>query len=99
MSTGQASGINPTFFDQVAQIAHFFTTYGITFTFGVFGGWKWLLAAFIGSMIYAGVHEFWWDPREENAATRGSDLQDFCFLTAGALVGSCAAIFAIKHLA
>ena len=94
----QGNKISPSFFNQVSQIAHFFTTYALTFTFGIFGGWKWLAVAFIGSMIYAGVHEFWYDPTYENAATRGSDLQDFCFLTAGALVGSCAAIFVIRHV-
>lgn len=75
--------IDPKFFNFVAQVAHFFTTYGIVLTFGKFWHWTGIAIASPLCVAYAALHEFWWDPRHENAVTRGSDLEDFAFLIAG----------------
>lgn len=92
----QAPGtISASFFNMVSQIAHFFATYAITFTLWIWS-WRVGLAAFLGCLVYAAVHEFWYDPHFENAATRGSDLEDFFFLCAGALVGLALGI-ALRH--
>lgn len=88
--------ISPKFFDQVAQIAHFFALYALNFTFVAFFGFKWLWLAFVLSLLYAVIHEFVYDPLEENAATRGSDMRDFIFLMLGAATGE---IFAILLVA
>jgi hypothetical protein len=80
--------ISPKFFNQVAQIAHFFAMYALTFTLAVFFGARWGVIALALCVIYALVHEFIWDPLEENAATRGSDLVDFSFLVAGGGFGA-----------
>jgi hypothetical protein len=77
--------IDPKFFNQVAQIAHFFTTYALVLTVGKFFGWAGTLAGAVLCIAYAAIHEFYWDPRHENPVTRGSDLEDFIFLVAGAL--------------
>ena len=44
-------------------------------------------------VVYAALHEFWYDPRYENPVTRGSDLEDFLFLVAG--VAAAVAVSAI----
>jgi hypothetical protein len=78
--------ISPAFFNFVSQAAHCATTYAITFT--VYAKWGfdgWIISAIL-VLIYAAIHEFIWDPREENAATRGSDVEDFSFLVAGPLL-------------
>jgi hypothetical protein len=75
--------IDPKFFNFVAQVAHFFATYGIVFTFGKFWHWTGIAVAAALCVVYAAVHEFWYDPRYENPVTRGSDLEDFLFLVAG----------------
>jgi hypothetical protein len=75
--------IDPKFFNFVAQVAHFFATYGIVLTFGKFWHWTGIAVAAPLCLAYAAVHEFWYDPRYENPVTRGSDLEDFLFLVAG----------------
>jgi hypothetical protein len=75
--------INPAFFDFVAQMAHFFTWYAISLTLLVFWGWKGGIVASVVCVAYASIHEFVWDPRMENQATRGSDVRDFFFLLFG----------------
>jgi ABC-type uncharacterized transport system permease subunit len=76
--------IDPKFFNLVAQIAHFSATYAIVLTFGKFSGWTGIAVAAPVCVVYAAVHEFWYDPHYENPVTRGSDLEDFLFLVAGA---------------
>lgn len=85
--------VDPKFFNFVAQVAHFFATYGIVLTFGKF--WHWTGNAVAASLcvVYAAVHEFWYDPRYENPVTRGSDIEDFLFLVAG--VAAAVAVYAL----
>ena len=85
--------IDPKFFNFVAQIAHFFATYGIVLTFGRFWRWHGIEVAAPLCVAYAAFHEFWYDPRYENPITRGSDLEDFVFLIAG--VAAAIAAYAI----
>lgn len=85
--------VDPKFFNQVAQIAHFSTMYAIVFTIGKFWHWRGVIVAAILCVVYAAVHEFWYDPRYENPVTRGSDLEDFLFLVAG--VAAAILVFAI----
>lgn len=75
--------IDPKFFNFVAQIAHFFATYGIVLTLGKLWHWTGIAVGAALCVVYAAVHEFWYDPRYENPVTRGSDLEDFLFLVAG----------------
>jgi hypothetical protein len=82
-----SDGIDPAFFNQVSQFAHFFTSAFLVFSAGVFFGWGVMTAVFVLCVSYAAWHEFWYDPRYENAATRGSDLEDFAFLVSGDLIG------------
>ena len=87
--TAKAPGqdvIDPKFFNLVSQIAHFFTTYAVTFTVGKFLGWRGIAVAGAILVIYAAAHEFWYDPKYENPLTRGSDLEDFLFLVGGVAV-------------
>jgi hypothetical protein len=77
------NGIDPAFFNQVAQFAHFGTMFSIAITLAIFWGWVGLAVAMVGEVGYASWHEFYYDPRHENSATRGSDLEDFAFLIAG----------------
>jgi hypothetical protein len=78
--------ISPAFFNFISQVAHCATTYAITFTiYAKWGFHGWLIGA-IGVLLYAAVKEFWYDAKYENAATRGSDLEDFSFLVAGPLL-------------
>lgn len=94
----QEAGIDPKFFDLISQIAHFFTMYSLALTLGLIGKRTGHMLLFLTlSMVvyiaYAAIHEFYWDPRHENAATRGSDLKDFAFLIAGGLSGNLATLF------
>jgi hypothetical protein len=80
--------INPAFFDTVAQIAHFSMTYAISYTLATKWGWMGYGSGALGCLLYSLAHEFWWDPRHENAATRGSDVRDFVFLCLGPAVAA-----------
>jgi hypothetical protein len=82
------NGIDPKFFNQVAQIAHTSTTFGISYLVTTKFGWWGFLASAVGVVAYAAWHEFIHDPEAENAATRGSDLQDFCFLCLGPVIAA-----------
>lgn len=75
--------IDPKFFNFVAQMAHFAVMYGIVTTFSKFWGWRGVDVSAPLCLLYAVVHEFWYDPRYENSITRGSDVEDFTFLTLG----------------
>jgi hypothetical protein len=75
--------ISPKFFNQIAQMAHTGMTYSLSFTAAIKFGWTGLIVAAAGVVLYAAWHEFWYDPQYENEATRGSDLEDFCFLCLG----------------
>jgi hypothetical protein len=90
------NGIDPAFFNQVAQFAHFGTMFTIAITVTIFAGTLGLIAVGILEFVYAALHEFVWDPREENSATRGSDLEDFAFLMLGYAM-SCVVWYLAKH--
>jgi hypothetical protein len=85
----QTDTIDPRFFNEVAQIAHFSATYALTLTVMLFKQLKqhhrWMIV-FGLILAYAVFHEFYYDPRYENAVTRGSDVEDFCFLVSGSVV-------------
>lgn len=92
------AGIDPRFFDLVSQFAHFFTMYSLALTLGLIGkrtGHALLYVALsaVVYITYAAIHEFHWDPRHENAATRGSNLKDFAFLVVGGISGNLATLF------
>jgi hypothetical protein len=84
--------IDPKFFNEVAQFAHVGVAGLIYLTVGVIAlkqglfSWKWY-----GPLVGVGValaawKEGYYDPRHENAATRGSDLEDFSFYMLGILI-------------
>ena len=80
--------IDPKFLNTVSQYAHFGMMFTVTTILGLLGFHfgHLITMTVIGvavCLIYAAIHEFLWDPKMENAATRGSDLQDFIFLAAG----------------
>ncbi len=74
--------IDPRFFNQVSQYAHYFAGMAVFLTIGRFSHrWMWyLLPVGVG---LAALKEFVVDPRTENEATRGSDLEDFSFYCLG----------------
>lgn len=67
--------------------------YGVVLTFGKFWHWAGISVAASVCVVYAAVHEYWYDPRFENSVTRGSDVEDFVFLIAG--VAAAVAAYAI----
>ena len=82
--------IDPKFFNQVAQFAHFGMMFTVTTVIiliaSKLGRAAWgYLGGFAVCAVYAIVHEFYFDPRYENAATRGSDLEDFIYLIFGSI--------------
>jgi VanZ family protein len=89
----EPGGIDPEFFDQVAQIAHFGAWFFLMIFCATFSNhvlqhrWAGVILAVCTNIPYAVWHEFFWDPVHENAATRGSDFEDFCFLLLGGLAG------------
>jgi hypothetical protein len=86
--------IDPAFFNFVAQTAHFSATYALTLTAMLFTRLqqKHRWAVVFGLIVaYACFHEFFYDPRYENAVTRGSDVEDWCFLVLGSVVAEVAA--------
>jgi hypothetical protein len=89
-----ADNIDPKFFNVVAQIAHFGAMYTVTNVFSAVSyrlfhqRWAGLIFGVIACASYATWHEFFWDPTHENAATRGSDLEDFVFLILGSIVAA-----------
>lgn len=90
----QASGndIDPKFFNQVAQCAHFGMMYfAVTMCalIGRFFGHYWIGVCVGGAfdLCYGIWHEFFWDPTHENAVTRGSDVEDFIWLEVGNVTG------------
>lgn len=86
MSTN--NGISEKFFNFVSQMAHWAVMAFLTLTVSLFFGLNGLLIAIGIGVIYAAWHEFWYDPRYEDAATRGSDVEDFLFLLLGILIGT-----------
>lgn len=92
LATKVSDGIDPKFFNQVAQIAHFGMMFFVmAVCVGVGGklGHQWI-GMLVGTTIdwcYGVWHEFFWDPVHENAETRGSDMEDFLFLELGNVVG------------
>lgn len=87
--------INPKFFNEVSQLAHWGVMFSIAITLAIFLGGKGLIVAGLGEIPYAVWHEYYYDPRFENAATRGSDTEDFIFLMLGFL--SAAVVFFVAH--
>jgi hypothetical protein len=83
--------IDPKDFNFVSQMAHFFTLAFLNVVWAYF----WYItrhplvaiAGTVPSLAYGILHEFWWDPTHENAATRGSDWEDFGFLMSGMAAG------------
>lgn len=96
-----ADDIDPKFFNMVAQIAHFGAMYTVTNIFSVVSArlfhhpWSGMIIGLAGCISYATWHEFFWDPTHENAATRGSDLEDFIFLVLGSIVAALVYAFLI----
>ena len=85
-------GIDPKFFNLVAQIAHFGAWFAVMIVCATISNklhhqWIGVIVAVCANIPYATWHEFFWDPVHENAATRGSDLEDFGFLLLGGLAG------------
>jgi len=78
--------INAAFFNQVSQYAHFFAAATVYLTIGRFSH-HWALYMLPVGIGLAAWKEFWWDSHKENAATRGSDLEDFSFYMLGILFG------------
>lgn len=91
--------ISPTFFNEVAQIAHFSATYALTLSLMLFSTVRqkrrWLIV-FLLIVAYAAFHEGYWDPHHENPATRGSDVEDFLFLVSGSVVAELVAFWRLS---
>lgn len=87
--------IDPKFFNQVSQVAHFFVgssvVLGTLLLFSLDTLVLYVLPAFF---IATAIKEFWYDRNYENTVTRGSDLEDFLFYQLGAI--SSLLLFIIK---
>jgi hypothetical protein len=86
---GSVNVIDPAFFNEVSQFAHtgiaglvYLVIGHVAQTMGLFHWWWFATLAGVGVAL-AGWKEGYWDPRHENAATRGSGLQDFSFYILG----------------
>jgi hypothetical protein len=80
-------GISEKFFDYVSQMAHWATMAFGSLSLALFFGLPGVVVGNFVGIAYAGWHEFYWDPRHENAETRGSDIRDFVFLLLGLAIG------------
>jgi hypothetical protein len=87
--------IDPKFFNEVSQFAHWGVMFSIALSLAVFFGWWGLLVAALGEIPYGIWHEYYYDPHFENVATRGSDTEDFCFLMLGLV--SAALVFIVAR--
>ena len=81
------ASINEKFFDYVSQMAHWATMAFGSLTLALFFGFPGVVVSNVLGITYAAWHEFYWDPRHENAETRGSDVRDFLFLLLGLAIG------------
>lgn len=87
--TTSLNSIDPKFFNEVAQFAHFGVAAFIYLAIGHiaakrgFFHWSWYGALIALGVVAAAVKEFWYDKNFENEATRGSDLEDFTFYVLG----------------
>jgi len=79
--------ISEKFFDYVSQMAHWATMAFGSLTLALFFGFPGVVVSNVLGITYAAWHEFYWDPRHENADTRGSDVEDFLFLLLGLAIG------------
>ena len=72
--------------DEVAQASHVAIGAAVVgLTSARFHGNSKYIAAII-VVLLAAVKEFWWDENYEDAATRGSNLEDWSYYVAGAAV-------------
>jgi hypothetical protein len=86
MAALSSVGISPKVFNDVAQSGHFLA--GCLAIFApvvLLGGW-WRFPGAAAIVLFAAGKEFWYDARYETAEVRGSDLEDFSFYIAGALI-------------
>lgn len=79
--------ISEKFFDYVSQMAHWVTMAFCSLTLPLFFGFPGVVVSNVLGITYAAWHEFYWDPRHENADTGGSDVEDFRFLLLGLAIG------------
>ena len=81
-----SSDISPDMFNFVSQQAHWLSTAWITliglYFFGPGSFWYTIPVL----VVYAAIKEFWYDQQYENAATRGSNLEDFSFYLLGIVI-------------
>ncbi|MGA7919065.1 MAG: hypothetical protein WCA38_05285 [Candidatus Acidiferrales bacterium] len=84
-----ANSIDPKFFNEVSQFAHFFSAATVYLSFRIVAvhlhkfSWKWTWIIVACGVALAAWKEFWYDKHDENKATRGSDLEDFTFYMLG----------------
>jgi hypothetical protein len=102
LKAATGSDIDPKFFNQVSQFAHFGMMYFVMTLCSALSArflphwWVGLIWGFAISLAYGIWHEFFWDPKMESPATRGSDLEDFFFLEFGAVIGALVYVFLIR---
>jgi hypothetical protein len=82
-----SGGISEKFFNYVSQMAHWATMSCWSLTLALFFGFSGVIVSNVLGIAYAAWHEFYWDPRHENAETRGSNIEDFLFLLLGLAIG------------
>src|ERR1035437_8979040 len=88
--------ISPAYFDMVSQFAHLFTTAFISLVAWLFfGAWAFAVTG-PGIAAYGAWHEFVFEPRYNNRATRGSDVEDFLFLVGGIVLAGGVAVLKVE---
>jgi hypothetical protein len=91
-SGGPVNVIDPEFFNEVSQFAHagvsgliYLSIAYIAERHSLFH-WRWYGILIAAGIALAAFKEGWYDPRYENAATRGSGLEDFAFYMVGIVI-------------
>jgi hypothetical protein len=69
------------------QAGHALGGYVVPTTLALFHVHHWLIISIVGVMLSAAVKEFYIDQNYEDAATRGSNLEDFSFYIVGLAIG------------
>lgn len=82
------------FTNMVCQIAHFLGGYAATLTVFIVSPSHWLPVSLVGVLTWAGVKEFWFDPKHEGAPIVWSGIEDFSFYCIGLVIG---VLFCLYH--
>ena len=82
------NGLDPKFFNQMAQGLHVLMAYSVVMTVGYLWGLAPIPYILIVLVFAAAIKEFWYDYHYEDTATRGSSFLDFMLYILGTALGA-----------